>query len=816
MASVFASTLAFFLFLATQAHQPATAVVKVSERAEIHQALLDLTNPWTVMCVAAHPDDEDGSTLTILRRKFGFNTVTLFSTYGEGGQNVIGQEVGEALGVIRAHETLAASEVQGSEPHFLGLNDFGFSKSAEETFRLWGHNEALRRMVLKIRELRPDVIITNHNPTGGHGHHQATGRLLEEAFDAAADPKRFPEQLQKLTVWQPQRLFVRFGFRPEPTSQATETGEVITINPNEQDPIRETTFAEQALAALRLHATQGPWPRAVPAAGARQIRYRLVRRIEGSPSLPKNATTFVDGLALPESLRFTPPTIDSQQLTQFLDDRERLLNRLIEFRRDFIVSGSETHRLRLLGKRLDRALAVAAGIKLEVGPEKTQVLVPSVTTSFVIGLSSEGSRPVQLHDLSFAIENESRSLNAVKQLAPGSSTSVKVEQPIPKNVAITVPRTDHLYDGLLFGHRFEAVALLEVDGAKFSMQAETRLQAAPAVTIESISPSPYVTVPATVDRPLSLEVTVTNNLSKPFRGRLKLLSPELNIPAVSRELALEAHQTSKVELKAEAEIGVKVPVRRRANHPTGLLMVSLEQRESKNVVTERTVRAVYNNARVAEGLRVGYMPSFDNTLETSLRALAVQANPLTVANIKTDDLSTYQTVIIDNRGYEAHPELIGANARLLEYVRTGGTLIVFYHKSNEWNPDPGRGRPQLAPYPLILGSARVTEEDAKVGFLEPEHRLLNTPNRIGPEDFDNWVQERGLYYPREWDERYQALLATNDKGEEPLRGGLLVTRYGEGTYVYTSMVWYRQLRAGVPGAYRFFANMISLGREVKK
>ncbi|MFZ0063913.1 MAG: PIG-L family deacetylase, partial [Pyrinomonadaceae bacterium] len=170
--------------------------------AELHQALLDLTSAATVMCVAAHPDDEDGTTLTVLRRKYGVHTVSLFSTYGEGGQNAVGPELYEALGVIRAKETTAAAQIQGSEPHFLGLKDFGFSKSAEEAFRFWGHDEALRRMVYNIRELRPDVIITNHDTTSGHGHHQATGRLGLEAFDAAADAKRFPEQLAKVSVWQ--------------------------------------------------------------------------------------------------------------------------------------------------------------------------------------------------------------------------------------------------------------------------------------------------------------------------------------------------------------------------------------------------------------------------------------------------------------------------------------------------------------------------------------------------------------------------------------------------------------------------------------
>src|SRR2546423_8623062 len=162
------------------------------DRAELHQALLDLTSPWTVMCVAAHPDDEDGSTLTVLRRKYGVHTVSLFSTFGEGGQNAVGPELYEELGVIRAHETMAAAEVQGSEPHFLGFRDFGFSKSAEETFRAWGEREFLRRMVLQIRLLRPDVIITNHDTTSGHVHHQATGRIVLQSFAAAPVPKQFP------------------------------------------------------------------------------------------------------------------------------------------------------------------------------------------------------------------------------------------------------------------------------------------------------------------------------------------------------------------------------------------------------------------------------------------------------------------------------------------------------------------------------------------------------------------------------------------------------------------------------------------------
>src|SRR5437773_9128683 len=206
--SIFALLALSLLFTVPRAQQ---STQSPDDRAALNQALLDLTNPWTVMCVAAHPDDEDGTSLIVMRRKYGAHTVSLFSTFGEGGQNAIGPELYEELGAIRARETMAAAEIQGSEPHFLGLKDFGYSKSADETFQKWGHEEALRRMVLQIRKLRPDVIITNHSINNNdHGHHQATARLVLEAFAAAPDPKRFPDKLKNgVTTWQGQRLSVR-------------------------------------------------------------------------------------------------------------------------------------------------------------------------------------------------------------------------------------------------------------------------------------------------------------------------------------------------------------------------------------------------------------------------------------------------------------------------------------------------------------------------------------------------------------------------------------------------------------------------------
>ena len=241
--------------------------------------------------------------------------------------------------------------------------------------------------------------------------------------------------------------------------------------------------------------------------------------------------------------------------------------------------------------------------------------------------------------------------------------------------------------------------------------------------------------------------------------------------------------------------------------------ITVDQPIPKDPISKRTVPLVYADAIVVSGRKVGYLPSYDETLERALTALGVDAKKLTVDEIAKSDLSPFQTIVIDNRGYEAHQDLIPINNRLMKYVEDGGTLLVFYHRINEWNPNEQRARPQLAPFPIILGNERVTEEDAPVTFLQPRHPLLHFPNRITQKDFADWVQERGLYFPNDWDPRYAAVLATGDRGEPVLKSGLLVAPYGRGNYIYTSMVWYRQLRAGVPGAYRMFANMISYGHK---
>ena len=781
------------------------------DRAQLHQALLDLTNPWTVMCVAAHPDDEDGSTLTVLRRKYGIHTVSLFSTFGEGGQNAVGPELYEELGVIRARETMAASEVQGSEPHFLGFRDFGFSKSAEETFRAWGEKETLRRMVLQIRLLRPDVIITNHDTNGGHGHHQATGRTVLQAFDAAADPKQFPEQLAQAGVWQVQRLFVRSRGQVETPAGPQAPPQVITIDPNQTDPVRGVTFAQQALSGLHKHATQGPWPKTVPPAGARPIRYSLVRQVPSAGALPADAKTPVDGLTLPEPVasRFVAPTIEGKPLMEFIDRRLEVLVSLLNAKRRGAFTApreiveTDPQRFKLMASRLDQALAAASGASVALSPEGS-ALVPGEEAQLAAVVTNSGVAEIQIKQLRFRGFGLNTVLNAADKTLPGTETSAEIKFTTPKSANLSVPSSEHLYDSRLFGEPLTVEAELTIEGVSFVIDNKVRRDIVPAVEIVEVEPAPYVSTPATSQRPLDFRVKLKNHLRTDFRGLLRVSGQSLE---TGREINLRPGATESSNIVVRTTLPLSGTIR------GSTVAITVDLPIPKSPIAKRTVPLVYADAIVVSGRKVGYIPSYDETLERALAALGVDSKKLTVDEIAKSDLSAFHTIIIDNRGYEAHQDLIPINNRLLKYVEDGGTLLVFYHRINEWNPDERRSRPQLAPYPLILGNARVTAEDAPVAFLQPRHPLLNFPNKITQKDFENWVQERGLYFPSDWDPRYTAILATSDQGEPPLKGGLLVAPYGRGNYIYTSMVWYRQLREGLPGGYRFFANLISYGRR---
>lgn len=808
------------LLFASPRTQRATATAdSATQRVALYQALLDMQNPWTVMCVAAHPDDEDGTSLTVMRHKYGAHTVSLFSTFGEGGQNAIGPELYEELGAIRAHETMAAAEIQGSEPHFLGLKDFGFSKTRDEAFKFWGHEEALRRMVLQIRKLRPDVIITNHSTTSNdHGQHQATALMVVEAFDAAADPNKFPEQLNGgVTTWQVQRLFVRMrGNQQQNPDRQGGSNQIVTIDPNEKDPVRGVVYAEEALRALQQHATQGPWPKSfeeyrnrfrafsgqnAPTGQLPMIRYTLVKSANGSGGLTNDSHNFLDGLQLPAQVasESAVPNLTGS-LLDLSANRDQALAQLIEgFKHGSyghaVARPVDPERRSRMKDRVEQALALAAGINLDVKPSDNTVVPDSVLS--LSAKDTSGSKSATVRDCSSWIASK-----------PDTASS-NGKMRIPADAPINTPLSRHLYEANALGLEIDTRCTVEASGAKFDLDRATRVDVAPPIEIDAISNSPIVTTPATDGKcgfdGVDFKLRVANHLNEPVSGeidRFSTIGPIVGRANAERKIALKTRETTEAAFALD---GCEL------SKAKGGITFMLRNTQLK-VTPGLQVPVVVANALIAPRLRVGYIRGFDFSLPNALNALGVESKELSVDEVKTGDLSQFTSVIVDNRVYESKPELIAVNQKLLDYANAGGNLIVFYHKSDEWNPDERRNRPQLAPYKLILGGERVTDENAPITFLEPDHPLLNTPNKMGQEDFKDWIQERGLYYPREWDPQFHALLQSNDPGENPLKGGLLVADYGKGHYIYTSMVWYRELRGGIPGAYRMLANMISYGR----
>src|SRR6185503_18297986 len=379
------------------------------------------------------------------------------------------------------------------------------------------------RMVLEIRLLRPDVIITNHDTTSGHGHHQATGRTVLLAFDAAADPKQFPEQLSLTPVWQVQRLFVR-------SRAQSDTASVVTLDPNETDPVRGMTYAQQALAGLHKHATQGPWPRTVPAGGARPIRYGLVKSAPSAAALPANAKTPLDGLSLPEAVasKLAPPAIDGKPMTEFLDRRLELLVSLLNAKRRGVftapkeVVDTDPQRFKLMSSRLDKALAAASGAAIGLTSE-SDALVPGEEAQLNAVVANSGMAEIQIKQVKFRGLGTEMKLNAADKILPGTETAAEVKVAVPKATKLTVPSSEHLYDGRLFGEPLTVEADLMIEGVSFTVKNETEREVAPAIEIVEVSPMPYVITPATSQKPLEFRVKLKNHLASDFRGLVRVI-----------------------------------------------------------------------------------------------------------------------------------------------------------------------------------------------------------------------------------------------------------------------------------------------------
>ncbi|NUM54987.1 MAG: PIG-L family deacetylase [Candidatus Hydrogenedentes bacterium] len=759
-----------------------TAVAAFADSTELgdvalHQALLDLNTDLSLMCVAAHPDDEDGATLALYRKKYGVRTIAVIATRGEGGQNEIGPELYNDLGVIRTREMIRASKITGAELHFLNLPEFGFSKSPEEAFEVWGREETVRRLVRVIRLTQPTVIISNHGTQKDHGHHQAIGIALQEAFEAAGNASRFPElEAEGLMPWQAKDIYLRDW---NPASKEAR------IDINQLDTIRGKTYAQIAAEALGEHKSQGMgFFIDFYLSGKVQPAYANRRKIivEGpdftgdkrvAPLMPQGLSELAPAPSLP---------LDSKQL-------EGLLRRTSE-----LDSSTNQHVKDWNLSRRSRIAACAHEIQLSARLA-ADLAVAGQTVTVAVSVSDFGKRDITSANvgLEFAPWFGDASSNPVTlDLAQSRTASSLLTFAVPESAPKTVPEGEHLFDPHFLEPQVAAVARFNVaeSEAPVELRVPLTLGIAPRVEANMIN-SPLLVRRKTIYE-ATMDVLVTNHAHEPAAGNVMLSVAPGFVPeatTIPYSLPIGGERIYSVRCK----IGDNL-------EPRDYLV---------NVMVEGDTRNSFGVARlvdvaVPEGARVGVVQSYDDTFMSVLEKLGVPHEALTIEDFSQGKLDTFSAIIIDIRAYLVRPDLAANNAALLDYVSRGGTLMVNYQKTEEW-------KPYFAPYPITLSRNRVTREDAPVALLVPDHPVFTTPNPIQPEDWDGWIQERGLYFPSEWDEAYTPLIECNDPGESNPPGSLLVAKNGEGNYVYTALVLYRQIRELHPGALRLFSNLLALG-----
>lgn len=723
---------------------------------------IDAPAPRVVMNLAAHPDDEDGLTLAHYRHAEDAVAYSVIYTRGEGGQNEIGPDLYERLGAIRTAETEAAARILGTQVRFLNFYDFGYSKFAAEAFEEWGGRDSVTaRLVYLVRKLKPDVLFTNHDTvTVGnrqHGHHQAVGLSAYDAFALAADPAFHPEQLAEpgVDLWQPKRLFLRLRSGRDTADVRVPVGTAVAAR----------SASDIATEAVAEHRSQG-FDKFAPRFRADTTYFALLRAAPGVPPLSDGATDLTEGLA--------PNPHAAEAGLAYLIDSGRITPTLPASAR--IVPADSV------------ALPGAA--------------VPVFWTEDVTFYHGPEPAPVEVV-FSGAVDTV---VTVPPELEPGAPLAVLR---LPPDAAPTLPKETRQYDRMLSTPPVQVAVRVPGDERALYYAAHLPLEIAPPLTVEvaeAVMLPSREALPRVLLRPGPNRLTVEG---RRYDAGLATVPLRAEVVIGDRSIAV-AEQTaalSGTDWREEVEIAL----------PDTLAPGSYSVTVRAGEVTEEVEGVVLPAIRVARGLRVGIVTSYDDATEQALRTLGADVVPLDSVALARGRFDGLHTIVVDIRAYLVRSDLRRFNQNLLGWVERGGHLVVTYQKTFEWNPaydDPfveGRKNPDgFAPYPLLLGRDRVSYEDAPVTLLRPDHVLFRAPNAITESDWDGWVQERGLYFPSGYDGRFTELLAMHDPGEEPLPSSTLLARHGAGTYLYTALGWYRQLDAYNPGATRLFANLVSL------
>jgi LmbE family N-acetylglucosaminyl deacetylase len=839
-----------------------------------------------VLMIGAHPDDEDTSLLTTMARGWGAETAYLSLTRGDGGQNVIGPELWEGLGVVRTGELDAARRLDGGSQFFTRAFDYGFSKSADEALALWPREELLADVVWVIRRFRPQVVVSvwSGTPRDGHGQHQASGVIAREAFAVAGDPRRFPEQLARgVEAWSADKLYVSDRFGGRGGGPADET---LRIDTGSLDPLLGRSLFQLSMESRSQHRSQdmgSPQPLGPRETGVTLVESRvpggeqgffagvdttLVGLTEGLPVSADGARDYLSarrGLRQLESYRSAvglarqsfglDPFAAAPHLAEALE-RLRGAAQDLEVEQDSAYDAVRRELRRVLAQREElavEAFAAATGIVLDVRAED-DLLVPGQTVRVSALLWNGGGLVLDSPSIDLGVPPgataalvSAEGLEGDGAVRPGTLATWAFDVTVPTDAG-----PSRLYylrearDGAFYAWpdvpevrglsrdpapvtatvsfdawvptRDEATRVELSGGWRYVGVDPTRgefskrVLVVPAVSVR-VAPAGLVW-PSGSGEARSISVVVRNEADGGSSGEVSVQAPTgwavrpatqafaLDAPGAERALAFSVVPPA-TPAPGQHVFEVAATTSDGRVHREGYTLIDYPHIERAAIYTTAEARVSVVPVTVAEGLRVGYVMGSGDDGPEALRQLGVPVELLDANQVREGAFERFSTIVLGVRAEETRPDLRAASGQLTDWVRRGGVVVAQYNRGPLGS---------VAPVPLDVGrgAPRVTDEGATVRLLEPDAPVFTTPNRIGASDFEGWVQERGLYFASEWDAAFRPLLEMSDPGEDPAHGSLLVASAGEGVFAYTALAFFRQWADGVPGAYRLFANLISL------
>ena len=803
---------------------------------EIYQSIEKLNFLGSVLYVAAHPDDENTRLISYMANHVKARTAYLSLTRGDGGQNLIGPEIRELLGVIRTQELLTARQIDGGEQRFTRANDFGYSKHPDETLAIWNKEEVLSDVVLAIRQYKPDIIINrfdHRSPGSTHGHHTSSAMLSVEAFDISGDKNRYPDQVKQYGTWQPQREFFNtswwfYGSREK--FEAADKSNLLNFDIGEYYPSSGLSNTEIAALSRSQHKSQG-----FGNTGTRGSQTEYIELIKGE--LPKNKSNVFDGIDTSwnrvKGGNAVGSILENVQNNFDFTNPSTAIPELIKAY-VLIQNLEDEHWKAIKTKEIKAIIEACSGLYLEAAASES---FSALNNRVKLNIEVINRSHSNIELLSIYKSDDGKTIPKNINLKNNSSVKEELEFYVSTEDNYSVPYwleekgtlgmykvKNNNWIGLPETLRTATVRFnLNIEGTPISFTKPIIYKTNDPVKGEvykpfEIIPEASAKISENViifenDQQKEIPVVVKSGRDN-LQGSIALNYPEdwsvfpkqqkINIAHKGQEqtiifTVIPPKNQSEGTLSPKVTIGNKI-------YTKELIEIDYDHIPFQTVLLPSESRIVRLDIK-KRGENIAYIEGAGDVVPESLKQIGYNVVTIKPEDITADNLSRFDAVVVGIRAYNTVEDLNFKQEVLFDFVASGGNMIVQYNTSHRLKVD------NLAPYKLKLSRDRVTDEFAAVTFLNANHEILNSPNKITQQDFEGWTQERGLYFPSEWSSEFSPILSMNDKGETPKTGSLLVAKHGKGHYIYTGLSFFREFPAGVSGAYRLFANMLSIGKK---